>query len=196
MQQRIYCSTTPVGSCNKDDSTKNLLHKKYTFMLTLQSSVERCFGKEAIQRSLIIYDQAVTKCNTLKEACANNMKFTTCISGGKSVVVLTKPNNCNADMWPLDARRVRRDRRGRDRIHLSAPVHAEDRQIVRMAVTGSLSHTSRTTAQHIVCVCNASFSVSAYHSTPFTAERSVRKTSVAWSTLDAEPQTSPPPMVR
>ncbi|GFY34759.1 HTH_38 domain-containing protein [Trichonephila clavipes] len=25
---------------------------------------------------------------------------------------------------------------------------------------------------------------------------SVRKTSIAWSTLDAEPQTSPPPMVR
>ncbi|GFU31756.1 hypothetical protein TNCV_1176291 [Trichonephila clavipes] len=27
-------------------------------------------------------------------------------------------------------------------------------------------------------------------------EWSVRKTSIAWSTLDAEPQTSPPPMVQ
>ncbi|GFW43474.1 transposable element Tcb1 transposase [Trichonephila clavipes] len=36
--------------------------------------------------------------------------------------------------------------------------------------------------------------VCAYHSTPFTAEWPVRKTSIAWSTLDAEPQTSPPPM--
>ncbi|GFU93262.1 HTH_38 domain-containing protein [Trichonephila clavipes] len=39
------------------------------------------------------------------------------------------------------------------------------------------------------CVC-------AYHSKPFTAEWSVRKTSIVWSTLDAEPQTSPPPMLR
>ncbi|GFW08588.1 HTH_38 domain-containing protein [Trichonephila clavipes] len=36
--------------------------------------------------------------------------------------------------------------------------------------------------------------VCAYNSTPFTAEWSVRKTSIAWSILDAEPQTSPPPM--
>ena len=36
----------------------------------------------------------------------------------------------------------------------------------------------------------------AYHSTPFTAEWSVRKTSIALSTLDAELQTSPPPMMR
>ncbi|GFX87744.1 uncharacterized protein TNCV_2190211 [Trichonephila clavipes] len=70
----------------------------------------------------------------------------------------------------------------------------EDRQIVRMAVTNR-SVTSRTIAQHIERVCNASFSVNAYHSTPFTAEWSIRKTSIARSTLDAEPQTSPPPMV-
>ncbi|GFS73542.1 transposable element Tcb1 transposase [Trichonephila clavipes] len=38
------------------------------------------------------------------------------------------------------------------------------------------------------------FTVCGYHSTPFTAEWSVRKTSIAWSTLDAEPQTSPPSM--
>ncbi|GFX99275.1 transposable element Tcb1 transposase [Trichonephila clavipes] len=30
---------------------------------------------------------------------------------------------------------------------------------------------------------------------PFTAEWSVHKTSIAWSTLDSEPQTSPPPML-
>ncbi|GFV72450.1 transposable element Tcb1 transposase [Trichonephila clavipes] len=69
----------------------------------------------------------------------------------------------------------------------------ENRQIVRMAVT-DCSVTSRTVAPHIERVCNASFSVSAYHSTPFTAEWSVFKTSIALSTLDAEPQTSPPPM--
>ncbi|GFY17158.1 uncharacterized protein TNCV_1089341 [Trichonephila clavipes] len=69
----------------------------------------------------------------------------------------------------------------------------EERQIVRMAVTDR-SVTSRTVAQLIKS--NALFSACAYHSTPFTAEWSVRKTSIAWSTLDAEPQTSPPPMVR
>ncbi|GFV29966.1 transposable element Tcb1 transposase [Trichonephila clavipes] len=31
---------------------------------------------------------------------------------------------------------------------------------------------------------------------PFTAEWSVRKTSIAWSILDADPQTSLPPMVQ
>ncbi|GFW93868.1 uncharacterized protein TNCV_4221491 [Trichonephila clavipes] len=65
----------------------------------------------------------------------------------------------------------------------------EDRQIVHMAVTDR-SLTSRTIAQH------ASFSVCAYHSTPFTAEWSVRKKSIAWSTLDAVPQTSPPSLVQ
>ncbi|GFU31190.1 HTH_38 domain-containing protein [Trichonephila clavipes] len=35
-----------------------------------------------------------------------------------------------------------------------------------------------------------------YHSTTFTAEWFVCKTSIAWSTLDVESQTSPPPMVR
>ncbi|GFV95883.1 uncharacterized protein TNCV_1729331 [Trichonephila clavipes] len=65
-------------------------------------------------------------------------------------------------------------------------------QIVRTAVT-ECSVTSRTIAQHIES--NASFSVCEYHSTPFTAEWPVLKTSIAWSTLDAEPQTSPPPMV-
>ncbi|GFU72377.1 uncharacterized protein TNCV_933281 [Trichonephila clavipes] len=70
----------------------------------------------------------------------------------------------------------------------------EDRQIMRMAV---MDHavTSRTIEQHIR-VCNASFSVYEYHSTPFTGEWSVRKTSIACSTLDAQPQTSSLPMVR
>ncbi|GFS55794.1 uncharacterized protein TNCV_4497731 [Trichonephila clavipes] len=65
-----------------------------------------------------------------------------------------------------------------------------DRQIVHMAVADCLV-TSRTIAQHIEPVTHHSVSV---HSTPFTAEWSVRKTSIAWSTLDAEPQTSPLPM--
>ncbi|GFX01117.1 uncharacterized protein TNCV_4580831 [Trichonephila clavipes] len=73
------------------------------------------------------------------------------------------------------------------------PTSRENRQIVRMAVTDR-SVPSRTIAQHIES--NASFSVCAYHSTPFTAEWSVRKTSIAWSNLDAEPHTSPPSMVR
>ncbi|GFT90608.1 hypothetical protein TNCV_3127951 [Trichonephila clavipes] len=49
------------------------------------------------------------------------------------------------------------------------------------------SVTSRTVAQHIESVTHHSVS-RAYHSTPFTAEWSVRKTSIAWSTLDAELQ--------
>ncbi|GFU27353.1 transposable element Tcb1 transposase [Trichonephila clavipes] len=37
--------------------------------------------------------------------------------------------------------------------------------------------------------------VCAYHLMPFTAEWSVRKTSIALSNLDSEPQTSPSPMI-
>ncbi|GFY14843.1 HTH_38 domain-containing protein [Trichonephila clavipes] len=85
-------------------------------------------------------------------------------------------------------------RRGRSHPSQCTTSH-EDRQIVHIAVTDR-SVTSRTVAQHIERVCNASFSVGVYHSTPFTAEWSVHKTSIAWSTLDAEPQMSPPPMVR
>ncbi|GFT88628.1 HTH_38 domain-containing protein [Trichonephila clavipes] len=58
----------------------------------------------------------------------------------------------------------------------------EDRKIVRKVVTDR-SVTSRTVAQR---VCKASFSVCACHSTPYTAVWSVRKTSIAWSTFDAE----------
>ncbi|GFW82393.1 transposable element Tcb1 transposase [Trichonephila clavipes] len=70
----------------------------------------------------------------------------------------------------------------------------EDRHIVRMAVTDR-SVTSRTIAQHIESVT--------HHSVPARTIRrrlqqsgSVRKTSIAWSTLYAKPQTSPPSMVR
>ena len=70
----------------------------------------------------------------------------------------------------------------------------DDRRIVRMAVTDR-SATSRTNHSTAHSVCTASSSVCAYHSTPFTAEWSARKTSIASSTLDAKPQTPPPPLV-
>ncbi|GFV15399.1 transposable element Tcb1 transposase [Trichonephila clavipes] len=87
------------------------------------------------------------------------------------------------------------DRRGR-----SHPPHCttsrEDRQIVSMAVT-DLSVTSRTIAQQIECVTHHSVSArSIRRLLQQSAERSVCKTSIAWSTLDAEPQMSPLPMVR
>ncbi|GFX93996.1 uncharacterized protein TNCV_3413581 [Trichonephila clavipes] len=63
----------------------------------------------------------------------------------------------------------------------------EERQIVCMSVMDR-SVTSRTIAQLIESITHHSVS------TPFTAEWSVHKTSIAWSTLGAEPQTSPPPM--
>ncbi|GFV12719.1 transposable element Tcb1 transposase [Trichonephila clavipes] len=44
---------------------------------------------------------------------------------------------------------------------------------------GSLSHIMNHSTSHRVC--NASFSICAYHSTAFTAEWSVRKTSIAWT---------------
>ncbi|GFT18023.1 uncharacterized protein TNCV_4837681 [Trichonephila clavipes] len=79
-----------------------------------------------------------------------------------------------------------------DRRSLSHPLQCttlhEDRKIVRMAVTDR-SVISRTIAHHIEFVTHRL-------QTPFTAEWSVCKISIAWSTLDAEPQTSPPPMVR
>ncbi|GFX13741.1 uncharacterized protein TNCV_599511 [Trichonephila clavipes] len=77
------------------------------------------------------------------------------------------------------------DRRGRSHLP-QCTTSREDSQIVCIAVT-YCSVTSRTIAHHIG---------SAYHSMPFAAEWSVCKTSIAWSTLDAEPQMSPPPMVR
>ncbi|GFT04825.1 uncharacterized protein TNCV_2133741 [Trichonephila clavipes] len=79
------------------------------------------------------------------------------------------------------------DRRGRSHPP-QCTTSREDRQIVRMAVTDR-SVTSRTIAQHIESATH--HSVCAYHSTPFTAEWSVRKTSIAWSTLDAPSGGSP-----
>ncbi|GFU84828.1 uncharacterized protein TNCV_2127691 [Trichonephila clavipes] len=84
------------------------------------------------------------------------------------------------------------DRRGRSHPP-QCTTSREERQIVRMAVKDR-SVTSRTVAQHIES--NKSFSVGAYHSTAFTAEWPVHKTSIALHTLDTEPQMSPPPMVR
>ncbi|GFX45369.1 uncharacterized protein TNCV_1026291 [Trichonephila clavipes] len=84
------------------------------------------------------------------------------------------------------------DRRGRSHPP-QCTTSWEDRQIVRMAVTDR-SVTSRTIAQHIESVTH--HSVSARTIRRRLQQRSVRKTSIAWSTLDAEPQTSPPPMVR
>ncbi|GFW13550.1 transposable element Tcb1 transposase [Trichonephila clavipes] len=66
----------------------------------------------------------------------------------------------------------------------------EERQIVRMTVTDR-SVTSRTVAQHIESVTHHSVSAR-------TIRRRLQQSgqSIAWSTLDVEPQTSPPPMVR
>ncbi|GFX69293.1 uncharacterized protein TNCV_3564691 [Trichonephila clavipes] len=66
-------------------------------------------------------------------------------------------------------------------------------QIGRMAVTDH-SVTSRTVAQHIESVTHPS--VSARTIRRRLQQSGVSKTSIVWSTLDAEPQTSPPPMVR
>ncbi|GFU87596.1 hypothetical protein TNCV_2935181 [Trichonephila clavipes] len=57
------------------------------------------------------------------------------------------------------------------------------------------SVTSRTITQHIETVTHHSVSARTIRSR-FTAEWSVRKTSIAWSTLDAKSQTSPTPMVQ
>ncbi|GFU87911.1 transposable element Tcb1 transposase [Trichonephila clavipes] len=62
------------------------------------------------------------------------------------------------------------DRRGRSH-PLQCTTSREDRQIMRMAVAGR-SVTPRTIAQHIESVTHHSVSAR-YHSTPFTAERSV-----------------------
>ncbi|GFV57740.1 HTH_Tnp_Tc3_2 domain-containing protein [Trichonephila clavipes] len=70
----------------------------------------------------------------------------------------------------------------------------EDRQIVRMAVTDR-SVTSRTVAQNIESATHHSVSARNIRRR-LQQSWSVRKTSIAWSTLDAKPQTSPTPMVR
>ncbi|GFT86188.1 hypothetical protein TNCV_3257681 [Trichonephila clavipes] len=64
-----------------------------------------------------------------------------------------KPNNCNADMWPLDAGGYDR-RRGRSYPPQWA-TSREGKQSVRMAVTDR-SVTSRTLSQHIESVTHHS----------------------------------------
>ncbi|KFM60309.1 Transposable element Tcb1 transposase, partial [Stegodyphus mimosarum] len=58
----------------------------------------------------------------------------------------------------------------------------DDRNIVQHGIVGSLSHISNHSTAY--SVCNALSSVFVYHSKPFTAEWSVRKTFIASSTLD------------
>ncbi|GFX56438.1 transposable element Tcb1 transposase [Trichonephila clavipes] len=80
-----------------------------------------------------------------------------------------------------------------DHIPSQCTTSSEDRQIVRKGVTDR-SVTSRTITQHIESVTHHSVSVSNIRSRLLQRGLSVRKTSIAWSTLDAQPQTSPPPM--
>ncbi|GFW14562.1 HTH_Tnp_Tc3_2 domain-containing protein [Trichonephila clavipes] len=84
------------------------------------------------------------------------------------------------------------DRRGRSHPPQST-TSLEDRQIVRMAVT-DCSVTSRTIAHHIESVTH--HSVSARTIRRRLQHSAVSKTSIVWSILDAEPQTSPPPKMR
>ncbi|GFV57750.1 uncharacterized protein TNCV_4463481 [Trichonephila clavipes] len=93
------------------------------------------------------------------------------------------------DRWMQEGTK---DRRGRSHPPQCNTSH-EDRQIVCMAVTDR-SVTSRTVAQHIESVTHPSVSA---RTIPRHLQQSwsVHKTSIAWSTLDAKPQTSPTPMV-
>ncbi|GFT98301.1 uncharacterized protein TNCV_2903981 [Trichonephila clavipes] len=84
------------------------------------------------------------------------------------------------------------DRRGRSHPP-QCTISRDDRQIVRMTVTDR-SVTSRTIAQHIMSVTHHSMSARTIRRR--LQQWSVRKTSIARSTLDAEPQTSSPPMLR
>ncbi|GFY24850.1 uncharacterized protein TNCV_2690411 [Trichonephila clavipes] len=82
-----------------------------------------------------------------------------------------------------------------DRSHLpQCTTSREDRQIVRMAVKDH-SVTSRTIPQHIESVTHHSVSARTIRRC-LQQMWSVRKTFIACSTLEGEPQTSPPPMVR
>ncbi|GFX81237.1 transposable element Tcb1 transposase [Trichonephila clavipes] len=83
------------------------------------------------------------------------------------------------------------ERRGRSYLP-QCTTSREYRQIVYMAVMDR-SVTSRTVAQRIESVTHHSVSARTIRRH---LQWSVRKTSIAWSTLVAEPQTSPPPMVR
>ncbi|GFY11497.1 transposable element Tcb1 transposase [Trichonephila clavipes] len=86
------------------------------------------------------------------------------------------------------------DRRGR--LHPpQCTTSLEDRQIVRMAVTDR-SVTSRTKAQHIESVTHHSVSARTIRRRLQQSVLARKTSSIDWSTLDAEPQTSPQPMVR
>ncbi|GFU63197.1 transposable element Tcb1 transposase [Trichonephila clavipes] len=85
------------------------------------------------------------------------------------------------------------DRRGRS--HPSqCTTSSEDRQIVRTAVTHR-SVTSRTIAQHIESVTHHSASARTIRCCLLQSGLSARRPLLGLP-LDAEPQTSPPPMVR
>ncbi|GFX66935.1 HTH_38 domain-containing protein [Trichonephila clavipes] len=61
---------------------------------------------------------------------------------------------------------------------------------------GSRAGRNQTTVMRICERLMQDVSACTIRPTPFTAEWSVRKTSIVWSTLDVEPQRSPPAMVR
>ncbi|GFT32949.1 transposable element Tcb1 transposase [Trichonephila clavipes] len=86
------------------------------------------------------------------------------------------------------------DRRGRSHPP-QRTTSREDRQIVRMEVTDR-SVTSRTVAQHIESVTHYSVSARTIRRRLQQSGLSARRPLLGLSTLDAEPQTSPPPMVR
>ncbi|GFT29263.1 transposable element Tcb1 transposase [Trichonephila clavipes] len=85
------------------------------------------------------------------------------------------------------------DRRGRSH-PLQCATSREDRQIVRMARTDH-SVTSQTVAQHIETVTHHSVSARNIRRRLQQSGLSSRRP-LPWSTLDGEPQTSPPPMMR
>ncbi|GFW13341.1 HTH_38 domain-containing protein [Trichonephila clavipes] len=97
-------------------------------------------------------------------------------------LLIKYPSLTEEEQWPTEIESTK-DQRGRSHPP-QCTTSREDRQIVRRTVADRLV-TARTVAQR---ECNALFSVCAYHSTSFTADWSVRKTSIAWSTLDTEPQ--------
>ncbi|GFX79084.1 uncharacterized protein TNCV_3913691 [Trichonephila clavipes] len=85
------------------------------------------------------------------------------------------------------------DRRGRSNPP-QCTTSREDSQIVRMTVTDR-SVTSRIVTQHVESLTHYSVSARTIRHR-LQQSVSVLKTSIAWSTLEAEPQMSPPPMVR
>ncbi|GFY12112.1 uncharacterized protein TNCV_4976121 [Trichonephila clavipes] len=86
------------------------------------------------------------------------------------------------------------DRRGRSHPPQCTTSH-EDRQIVRMAVM-DCSVTSQTIAQHIESVTHHSVCLRVPFDAVYSRVVCPQDVHCLGSTLDAEPQTSPPPMVR